>query len=331
MDHLARRKRARDAAHRRVRLVLAGLASLSVHGAVGLALAWVPARQAPVDRVLTVSFVSQGEKPGRHAIEPGRQETSATATPPVPPSPRPPVPMPPSGGTPDGPTLPEIRFPGLARAQQGQPQRDVRQGAQAFESWQTARMAGLIPDALEDPGGERTGTAVVTTHGMERCEPVSGRRVDGLYLLFDASGSMSETLLAQALACAQQYAEAAVARGGYVVVGTFARTSRFSPPTRDLTEVAFALRATTDPTATILPSRELGTYFEAQRPAHTDLVILSDGMIPNLREVLPWYRYYLELDPENRAYLFTLGSPGHPDVTAALRDIGFEIVVYRFL
>ena len=41
------------------------------------------------------------------------------------------------------------------------------------------------------------------------------------------------------------------------------------------------------------------------------------------------YRYFLELNPENRGYLYTLGVPGHPAVTSAMRDIGFDIYVYR--
>ena len=60
-------------------------------------------------------------------------------------------------------------------------------------------------------------------------------------------------------------------------------------------------------------------------------MILSDGMIPNYRSVLPWYRYFLEINPENRGYLYTLGTRGPPEVTSALRKIGFEIYVYRTL
>ena len=46
---------------------------------------------------------------------------------------------------------------------------------------------------------------------------------------------------------------------------------------------------------------------------------------------MPWYSYFLEMSPDNRGYMYTLGTPGPASVTAALRGIGFEVFVYRIL
>jgi len=171
----------------------------------------------------------------------------------------------------------------------------------------------------------------MTRNGRKKCAPAPNRAVERVYLLFDASGSMSDQLQAQALSCAQQYAKHAIDVGASVVIGNFAGQITLSEPTRDYMDVGFALRGGNDPTRTLLPGRELDRYFEQNPDLASDIVILSDGRIPNLREVMPWYSYFLELNQDNRGYMYTLGTPGPQSVTAALRQIGFEVFVYRIL
>ena len=62
-----------------------------------------------------------------------------------------------------------------------------------------------------------------------------------------------------------------------------------------------------------------------------DLVIVSDGYIPNAEKAMPWYKYFLDSNPKNRGYLYTVGSPGHPAVNAAFLNAGFDIYVYKVL
>ncbi|MCB9674752.1 MAG: hypothetical protein H6737_06520 [Alphaproteobacteria bacterium] len=315
-------------------IAVAALLSLFVHalGAVGLAQVHLAERTEP--RVLQVAFVSHGEQEGdkeagpTEPVEPTPADAPVAAARPSPKtSPAPVAPQP----VEVGPELPEVRFPALARAAKAPAKPVPVEATKDFASWQKARMAHVMPSRIPDGGGSPDGTAAVDSEGTDRCVPAPGRQVERLYLLFDSSGSMSDQLRAQALSCAQQYASAVIDGGGVVVVGNFARAAKFFPATRSMTDVAFALREDADPRATVLPSRELNPFFDQDPGARADLVILSDGYIPNFRDVLPWYRYFVELDPENRGYLYTLGAKGHPEVTEALRRIGFDIYVYRIL
>jgi len=307
-------------------IAVAVLLSALFHGTAALGIAWIPRMPPPPppDRVLQVAFVSQGEEPGDKQTEP----TSKPETP-TPPTaqPQPQPAAPPS----TDPPLPEVRFPALQAAARHPVSPSVVQAPAEFSEWQKRRYSALIPGRIPDGGGSPDGLASVDSEGRDRCIPVEGRALDRLYLLFDSSGSMSSQLRAQALSCAQQYAQAAIDQGAEVVVGNFAARSEFHPPTRNMTDVAIAIRGDVDARATVLPSSELNPFFEQDLGAVSDLVILSDGYIPNTREALHWYEYFIEINPENRGYMYTLGTPGHPEVTEALRRIGFEIYVYRIL
>lgn len=287
------------------------------------------------ETVLEVAFVSRSPEPRgpeptpQPAAEPSPQPSQAPRTAPkarARPEPAQPAP------TIDAPVPPEIEFAALYAAAQNRPRQplDLLDRSEGFVSWEQRRSDAGIPEHLRArAGGLPDGDAVIDSEGVDRCQPAEGRAVDRLYLLFDSSGSMSSDLRNRALSCAQQYAGAVIDAGGDVVVGNFAGTTVFQSSTRNPTDVAFALRAENDARATLLPSKRLNPFFDEAPGAVADLVILSDGIIPNLRDVAPWYRYFLRMHPENRGYLYTLGTRAPPDVAAALRRIGFEIRIYR--
>ena len=160
-------------------------------------------------------------------------------------------------------------------------------------------------------------------------DPPQGRQPDRVYLLFDTSGSMSTMLRSQALACAHQYASGALASGAEVVVGNFALGSTFSDPTRDLMDVEIALRGASDGRSTVLPTRELQPFLDQDPGAVADLVIISDGWFQTDRQVVVWYRYFLDLNPNNRGTMFTVGTPGHRAGTGPLRSLGFDVYMYE--
>lgn len=299
----------------------AGAASLLFHGIGIVGLMQLPdtkPERKTEEKVLQIALVSPGEDSGTES-----PPAPKTPEPPKEPSPQPPrpavadaapaepTPVEPPIELPKAPTAPSMPAP----------------APRSFSAWQQSRMAPFVPRNF-DFGGRR-GTDAVSNEGRDKCAPFPNRHLDRLYLLFDSSGSMSETLRAQAYRCAHQYAREAIDDGATVVVGNFARRASFIAPTTSMTDVAFALRDYNDHTATVLPSTELYRFFDTDPDLTADLVILSDGYIPNYRSVTASYRYFLELNPENRGYLYTLGVQGHPEVTAALRDIGFDIYVYR--
>ena len=318
-------------------LLVATLVSVVGHaiGAVVLAQFRLPEPGPVPDRVLQVQFISRGTDDGDQ--EPAAEPAVEPATVPAPvrpaavaPVPQPVEPVP----QPSAPAPPQIEFPALYATAQHRPREpvDLLAPPQSFAAWQQRRTARAVPSHLRIKGGGSVdGTASVDSEGVDRCQPADGRVIQRLYLLFDSSGSMSSELRNQALSCAQQYARAVIDAGGEVVVGNFARSASFEPATRNPTDVAFALRADNDSRATVRPSRDLNPFFDEAPGVEADLVILSDGMIPNYREVLPWYTYFLDLNAGNRGYLYTLGTRGPPEVTSALRRIGFEIRVYRTL
>ncbi|MEZ4320562.1 MAG: hypothetical protein R3F61_23980 [Myxococcota bacterium] len=315
-------------------LAVAIVLSLVLHALGAVLIGRIPVPKNP-PRVLEVSFVSQGAEPGKQEATPPSEpqpaqppqpvQTAAVSTPR--PSVSPPSPVSPS----PAPTLPEVRFPALQQAARNPVRPSDVQAPPSFAAWQESRKSSFLPNRIPDGGGDPDGVASVDSRGKDRCVPDDLRAVDRLYLLFDSSGSMSSQLRAQALSCAQQYAEAAIDKGAVVVVGNFAAGAQFFPPTRNMTDVALAIRADVDARATVLPSMELNPFFDQDPNATSDLVILSDGYIPNARAALPWYRYFLELNPENRGYLYTLGTPGQPDVVDMLERIGFDVYVYRVL
>jgi len=197
----------------------------------------------------------------------------------------------------------------------------------SFRDWQRQQRR-FLPGARVIPGGGQGGADLISRQGRDKCEPLFPRHADLVLLLFDASGSLSEAMTAQALSCAQQAAKAALAVGAEVVVGTFARDLSLHPPTRDLSDVQVALRSATDRTATMLPARQLQSFLDRDPNAVVELVIVSDGWIPNTDEVLNWYRYFLELHPDNRGTMYTVGQQGHREAVDALRGIGFDVFQY---
>ncbi len=201
-----------------------------------------------------------------------------------------------------------------------------------FAEWsQNQRSAVPSMATLPADGGGQRGRDLSSSRGRKKCAPFHQRRVDVVYLLFDSSGSMSPMRHSQALGCAHQYAKAAMDSGAWVIVGNFAASTHFSQPTRNMTDVEIALRGPSDARATILPTKGLGRLFDHNPRAVGDMVIVSDGYIINYNDLLPSYRYFLELNPNNRGYMYTVGSPGHPAVTRALEEIGFDVYIYQTL
>jgi hypothetical protein len=194
----------------------------------------------------------------------------------------------------------------------------------SFRDYQAARM-----DGVPLPSGGRGGTDLVTSKGKERCDPA--RAADLVILLYDASGSMADTRRAQGIHCARQYAQGAIQRGARVVVGSFGLNAAFSPPTRDVSDIDFALRAQVDGRGTVLPTRELFPWIDDAQGQVMDLVIVSDGYIPPSREVVDAYAYFLDLHPQNRGVMYTVGQPGLRAIESELKDLGFDVFVYQQL
>ncbi len=303
-----------------------GLASLLLHsaGLYGMSLTNLslpPKEEEP--KVLQIALVQRGADPSKPAAEPpAAPEAEPEPTPkPQPqvaevrPQPAPPQPV----VTPPPMPLPVAPAPSPFSSR-----------PKSFADFRQRRMSSFVSGKIPDPGGTPDGDRS-SNRGTDKCVPAPGRKLDRLYLLYDSSGSMSGSLRGQALRCAQQYAKEAIDGGATVVVGNFARHASFIPPTTNMSDVSFALREDNDYRATVLPSTELYQFFDSSPDLRSDLVILSDGYIPNYRETLSSYRYFFDLNSDNRAYLYTLGTPGHPEVTAALRKLGFEIYIYRVI
>lgn len=273
----------------------------------------------PKDERIELALVSSAPP----APDDGAQ--AAASPTPQPPEPRPvpkvaaakPVPSAPTGSVP----LPSPRPEPVA------PTPQPPAPPMSFREWQQ-RNRRFLPGARVVQGGGQGGDDLISRQGRDRCEPMFSRRADLVLLLFDASGSLSEAMTAQALSCAQQAAKAGLDQGAEVVVGTFARDVALHPPTRNLGDVQVALRAATDRTATTLPARELQHFLDRDPNARVELVIVSDGWIPNTDDVLNWYRYFLESNPDNRGTMYTVGQRGHREAVDALRSIGFDVFQY---
>ncbi|MEO0605625.1 MAG: hypothetical protein AAF211_29605, partial [Myxococcota bacterium] len=199
----------------------------------------------------------------------------------------------------------------------------------SFAEWQAQKRSRYLPPRAAYAAGRIDGRDPINRPGRKNCDPPKTRPADRVYLLFDSSGSMTGLGRSQALRCAQQYASGALARGAEIVVANFARDVKFSAPTREMLEVNVALRALTDPTQTRLPSRELQRFFQQLPDVPADLVIISDGWFVPEREVLVWYRFFLELHPENRGLMYTVGNRGARDAVTHLRGLGFDVHAYE--
>jgi len=200
---------------------------------------------------------------------------------------------------------------------------------QSFAEWQKERRSRYMPAKADYEAGRIDGRAAIHRPGRRSCDPPEARGAERVYLLFDSSGSMTGLGRMQALQCAQQYASGALSNGAEVVVANFARDVKFSEPTRDMLDVQIALRALTDPTQTRLPSRELQRFFQQVPDAPADLVIISDGWFMTEREVLIWYRFFLDLHPENRGVMYTVGNRGAREAVTQLRGLGFDVHAYE--
>lgn len=300
------------------------VASVLAHAAVLLAIdAWPEAPPEP--RKLEVELVRLGDpdrEPGPPAAPETPDEVQAAAA--EKPRPRPRQRRTAPRVAPDG-VLPPAPEPGPTVAPEAPPE------PQSFAAFQRGRTSKYLPSGtpLGTGGGRADGNGSLDVRGRDRCEPPPDRRFEVLYLLYDSSGSMSEIRRAQALSCAHQYARAAVEAGAEVVVGNFARGTTFVGPTRSMFDIEAALRSTSDSSATMLPSRELQPFLDRAPDADAELVIISDGMFPSAPDVLVWYRYYFEMNRENRAAMYTVGTPGYRPSVQALRSIGFDVFMYE--
>ncbi len=280
---------------------------------------WGPLREPPEEeKRISIELVAQGQGPRPHAAM-AMQEPSTPPPQPAAVKPRPKAPPAPRGTVP----LPEPPKP--QAVPMPSPSTPVREPTMSFRDYQAAQMDGVPrPQA-----GGRGGTDLATSKGKDRCEPARG--ADLVLLLYDASGSMSDTRRAQGIHCARQYAMSAIAGGAQVVVGSFGLTSAFSRPTRDPRDIDVALRAHVDGRGTVLPTRELFPWIDQAEGKVMDLVIVSDGFIPPSREVVDAYRYFLDMNPQNRGVMYTVGAPGMHAIETELRDLGFDVFIYQQL
>lgn len=276
----------------------------------------------PEDERIELALVSSAPPAEVDGAEASTPETPSEPQPPPPPqlAAVKPVPKAPDGWLP--PQQPPPIVPPAPRTQPPAPAPPT-----SFREWQRQRQR-YLPQAHVVPGGGQGGEDMISRQGRDRCQPLYPQPVDVLYLLFDASGSLNDAMTAQAMSCAQQAAQAALARGAVIVVGTFARDVKLSEPTTNYEDVKLALRAMTDRTATVLPARELQAYIDRAPNARSELVIVSDGWIPETHAVLGWYRYFLDVNPDNRGTMYTVGQDGHREAVDALRSIGFDVFEY---
>jgi hypothetical protein len=312
-----RRRRARVRAGRAASVA----GSLALHALLLLLLDLWPDPPPPPPEVIELSLVrpGDGDEEGVPATTKPSPEPPAPPTPPTPPKPRPEASPPPAPALPPSPAPSTVPLP-----QPPSPSPRPR----SFREWQQSRASAFLPTAEPVADGGAHGTDLIQRRGRDRCEPQPYRRFDVLFLLFDASGSMSDMGRAQALSCAHQYARAALERGAPVIVGTFARDAVFAPPTRRLLDVQAALRSAIDASATVLPTRQLGPLLDAAPGATAELVVVSDGWFVADDEVLVWYRYFLEANRDNRATMYTVGAPGQRDAVRRLQGIGFDVFIY---
>lgn len=310
-----------------------GVLSLALHGIGAYGLTTLPDRPLPKEpETLRIQLISQGEPAeDDQTSAPDVAKAAPETTKPVeaPPTPAPPTPKPTPAPTPAPPAETVAAPSPLGTLPMQRPTRPTAPSPPtSFAQFRQRRMSSFVPNTFQTFGGHR-GTDRSHNNDRDRCEPFPHRRLQRLYLLYDTSGSMVGQLEDQALRCAHQYASAALEQGADVVVGNFAGYTTLFPPTRDRTTIGAALRDDNDHTATVLPSTELYRYFDQDPTMVSDLVILSDGYIPNIDGVAASYSYFLDLNADNRGYLYTLGAKAHPQVTDQMQDLGFDVYVYR--
>jgi hypothetical protein len=310
----------RRRAHIRDRHLAAWLGSLLIHAVLlGLFALWPD--PPPPPRILELALIrpDEGDEEGVPPPTEAEPEPSPPTQSPVPPTQRPtPRPQP-------QPTLPPSPEPSPTPLPQPQPAPPQT----SFRDWRRSQASAFLPTAEPIGQGGAHGSDLAQDQGRDRCVPAPHRRFDVLFLLFDASGSMTGMGRAQALSCAQQYAQAALDQGAHVIVGTFALDTIWAPPTRRLMDIQAALRAAIDARHTALPTREFGALVDQAPGAVAELVVVSDGWFVADTEVLIWYRYFLEANGENRATMYTVGAPGHREAVRRLRSIGFDVFVYE--
>lgn len=291
----------------------------------------------PKDKVIEVTFLAEPRAGDKSAGPDADVGAPQKKPPPAPPQPRPkPKPAkiskPKAKPVPAAPKAVPTDEPAPAPSEAAEPA--TEEMPKSFAAWQASQKKGLPGLGKQRPaivGLEGRGEDLARSRGTKRCGPRGSRLPDVLYLLIDSSGSMTPEWQSQALTCAHQYARKVVEAGGLVSVGNFAERTTFTRPSQDFTDIASMLRLRTNGHQTRLPGKELGPLLDAHANLEADLVVLSDGYLPNTREAMTWYRYFLKVNPENRGYLYTIGLAAPREVTDAFSMAGFDVLVYRLL
>jgi hypothetical protein len=122
--------------------------------------------------------------------------------------------------------------------------------------------------------------------------------------------------------CAAGAALAAIKRDVPVTVVNFSSWSFHYRATRDV-EVIYQAIAKFQGEATILPKP--GPLRLRQRPDRpVDYVLVSDGAIQNLEQVMPRYAAAIRAHPDNRAIVYALGTEAS-DAISLIGKAGFEV------
>jgi hypothetical protein len=309
----------------------AGLVSVLVHLLAVMYLPSYTRTPKEPDAVVELTLLAEpapGENAGGSDVPEPVVTQAAEAPPPQKPAPQRPAKAPSAVKAPVSEVEPTLQTPEPVAAAPAPPRPTT------FSGWQSARhrsLPGLGPRLPIGTGRGGRGQDLVRSRGTKQCLPRGGQLPEVVYLLIDSSGSMNGDWQAQAISCAHQYIKAAMAGGASIAIGNFADQSTFTAPTRDMVDIGIALRGRSNGRGTALPAAQLGAVFEPQAGLHADLVILSDGVLPNYRDAMPWYEYFLDLNSENRGYLYTVGSEGPKEVTHAFENAGFEVYVYRII
>lgn len=310
----------------------AALLSLVLHGlAVYFVEVPTPAPPEP-DPIVELTFLSNAARSDVPDEAVGGDDAAPSEPTPSNP-PTPPAPVPASPAPMSAPELPSADVQPSAPVAEPQP---APSGGprMSFKEWQAARargLPGLQRRALSDQQAGDGGRHLTNSRGTKQCEPQGQRAPDVVFVLIDSSGSMDRERQDQAISCAHQYAMAALQRGAAVGVGNFADQAAFTQPTRDMVEIDAALRSRANGMGTVLPSKALAGLIDRHAGRSADLVIVSDGYLPNYREAMPWYSYYMALSDDNRGYLYTVGFAPPSEVSDAFVRIGFGVFIYRWI
>ena len=161
--------------------------------------------------------------------------------------------------------------------------------------------------------------------GDRQCDPyrrwaVTPERT--LVLLVDTSGSIvAKERAPAALVCAAGAALSALRHGCEVSVVNFSSESLQIQPTRSK-DAIYSVLSRVQGASTVLP--RLSTLSLGRVGGPIDYVLVSDGAIHNLKDVLPDYRRAVQRRPDNRALLLVLGEEDLKSA-AALQSVGFEV------